>query len=833
MATRVYNGFVYSQSAPGEPWVKQGPAAPQAQAPVAIPLPRSPSQIAEERRKEEDQQIQRETATRADERARQAEARADAAEARARENDADKQRTLQARGGVESTESERTAAFLATRLAGGLRDLQSLGNLGAPSLKDALAGGTLLGNYTTDESRQRAINAQREIIDSALTIGTGAAYTAEQIESYRKAYFAQPGDQPGTIADKNRRLQTALNAAKLKAGASAGLIDQALLPPSKADDGQKQLSSAGKFERDPALAGTNARVSALIKSGSSAEEIKAYLNSIRPGLAANVGGIDEAVTTYRKHPEAEVNVDVEKAWKPAGAVSQTLGDIGLSPVGTGLIGAADVLSMGTLDNFTGNPQETRDVMGGVKSVNPGSYFAGQMGGGVIGALAGGGLVGTSGLSAARSGLVSDALMGGGYGAGSADGPDDSRVAQALLGAGLGAGGNKVGSVASALLGKGLTGVTDTYRKALHKAGVRMTPGQVSGGVVKGIEDRLAGFPLVGDAINARRSEGIQDFDRATFDQALAPIGASTNGVIAEPGAQIAHDAVSQAYRDALGGQAVQTDPAYLAATNQLAGRVQGIPRVGEELYASMRDAIGPMIQNGQITGDSFQDIMQGVNTIRGGYKGTAMQAPDPLYATHIAPALNDYTSILEDLVERQSPGTVAALRAANSANRNVSTIDAAVAAAANRGGEFMPSQLMNASRANSNKFSGRRSTAEGRGPLFDIARAGQEVLPNQVPDSGTSGRQLIAPILAGSALGGGSYAAQGGQEGAGANSLATGAVVTALLATPYSRPARALVQEALLAERPKAITDLGQIALGNQRIAGLLGGAAAIPYAGN
>jgi hypothetical protein len=150
------------------------------------------------------------------------------AAARAAEKDARDKQTLAARGGAETTEAERTAAFLATRVAGGMRDLKAIGNLGAPSLKDATVGGTLLGNYTTGENRQRTINAQRDVLDAALTLGTGAAYTQEQIDAYRASYFPQPGDQPGTIADKQRRLQTLMSAARVKAGAASSQIDAAL-----------------------------------------------------------------------------------------------------------------------------------------------------------------------------------------------------------------------------------------------------------------------------------------------------------------------------------------------------------------------------------------------------------------------------------------------------------------------------------------------------------------------------------------------------------------------------------------------------------------------------
>lgn len=53
---------------------------------------------------------------------------------------------------------------------------------------------TPLANTLTPETRQRVESAQLDILDAALTLGTGAAYTSEQLEGYRKSYFPQIGD---------------------------------------------------------------------------------------------------------------------------------------------------------------------------------------------------------------------------------------------------------------------------------------------------------------------------------------------------------------------------------------------------------------------------------------------------------------------------------------------------------------------------------------------------------------------------------------------------------------------------------------------------------------
>lgn len=202
------------------PWEKYGSSAPQSIT-IGTPDPKAPLEVEKLRQSLE---IEREKVRLAQEEA----ARAAAREGRSADKDAQDQKARDARGGVDTTESERTAAFLATRVAGGLRDLARIGKVGAPSIRDAAIGGTLLGNYGTDEDRQRVMNAQLDILDAALTLGTGAAYNQEQLEAYRRSYFPQPGDKPGTVADKQQRLQTLMEGARLKAGAASGLIDKAV-----------------------------------------------------------------------------------------------------------------------------------------------------------------------------------------------------------------------------------------------------------------------------------------------------------------------------------------------------------------------------------------------------------------------------------------------------------------------------------------------------------------------------------------------------------------------------------------------------------------------------
>ena len=94
---------------------------------------------------------------------------------------------------------------------------------------------TPLANTLTPETRQRVESAQLDILDAALTLGTGAAYTSEQLEGYRKSYFPQIGDSPKAILDKQARLNNVIAAAKIAAGRAEKLVP-APVPAAGASD---------------------------------------------------------------------------------------------------------------------------------------------------------------------------------------------------------------------------------------------------------------------------------------------------------------------------------------------------------------------------------------------------------------------------------------------------------------------------------------------------------------------------------------------------------------------------------------------------------------------
>lgn len=132
------------------------------------------------------------------------------------------------------TESERTAGYLTTRLKNSLAQLQTAvgetPSAASPNFRAEVVkyvtNSNYLKNLANPEARQRVEAAELDILDAALTLATGAAYTREQLESTRATYFPVLGDKPKTVRDKANRLDQLLrDAAMTKAGRSAPSLD--------------------------------------------------------------------------------------------------------------------------------------------------------------------------------------------------------------------------------------------------------------------------------------------------------------------------------------------------------------------------------------------------------------------------------------------------------------------------------------------------------------------------------------------------------------------------------------------------------------------------------
>lgn len=128
----------------------------------------------------------------------------------------------------QATEGERTAGILANRLdfaQSQINDIlaaapESASPNALPTVFSSM-GLDYLARVSNPSERQIIEAAQDDMLDAALTLGTGAAYTREQFQAYKRSYFPQLGDDQKTIDAKARRLTNLLDAAYQKAGRGA------------------------------------------------------------------------------------------------------------------------------------------------------------------------------------------------------------------------------------------------------------------------------------------------------------------------------------------------------------------------------------------------------------------------------------------------------------------------------------------------------------------------------------------------------------------------------------------------------------------------------------
>ncbi len=594
-----------------------------------------------------------------------------------------------------------------------------------------------------------------------------------------------------------------------------GLPGAVTKPSDSTPDPQAKLTKGGtETVKDPTLAGLNARVARMIRSGR-ADDVPEYLESIRPGLSKGLTNVPQWEAFLKEQPDYKGPIaDLESVSRELGGVRSFVNDVAQSAPGAAVIGAADTLSMGTLDNMTGNPALTRAGMAGLAEDQPLPTLGGQVLGALIPGMGVQGLAARAGASPLMSAVAGDVLPGIAYGAGSSD--ETGRVGGAAIGGLAGLTGGFLGRGAGRLV-SGVGGDAGY----LAREGVRQTVPQLLGGTAKALEDKATSLPFVGDMIQNIRRGGIEDFNSASFRQALAPVTEQGVDQIGEAGVGQAQQIIGQAYDSALSGRAVQVDGQFGVDLAGAVNRAASLPRAGEEVADTIREVVpGYISPEGALSGTDVQPLLRELRDYRGGYRN------DPL-GSRIADRVQGAENAVTGMFERQAPDVMPALNAANEAYSNLSPVMDAVLAAKSTNGTFMPSQLGSASVANAKRFGGRNAAARGDRALFDLQRAGQNVLPSRVPDSGTVGRYFLPGALGIGGVGGG---ATGAATSSGENRVeeagsgaATGLALTAALLSPYM--ARGALQRVLTANRNPAVQWTGDV-IGRSRLPGAL----ALPY---
>jgi hypothetical protein len=507
-----------------------------------------------------------------------------------------------------------------------------------------------------------------------------------------------------------------------------------------------------------------------------------------------------AALQYRMSPDGAAwrkrggNYGVDPTYNvPLGGMDKARAELGASPGGALAIHAGNAATAGLVGPLTGTTDTMNTALAATSATNPTASLLGDVGGSALPMMGAEAALHGAGMA---PGLLRSALANAGYGAVAGGAQDGS--AGAGMGALVGAAGGVAGEKLAGGLGAALKGVTNPSVGYVAKD-VPLTLGQavgqsgIVGRAVKGVEDRLAGLPVVGDAINARRLEGLQKMNSAAFDRALEPIGAKAGGKFGEQAVADAQDQVSAAFTKALQGKTADLDRGFIVDATKAKMGIDKLPdSVRDEVNNQVDHAINNYFDDGgQITGENMQALLRELGGIKRGYQGSPL-------GHRIGTVVDQFSDSVENLFRRQSPDVMPQYDAAKKAFKRVSTLEGAVLRAKNTNGVFTPGQLGMEDRANTVKFGGKHQAAAGGGGFHDFQRAMQETLPNKVPDSGTAGRLLIPGALI--AGGAGAGAASGDTE--------KGLTLGALIAAAYTKTGQRALTASVL-KRGTALRAVG------------------------
>lgn len=416
---------------------------PQQSRGVEIPGGPTPEQQAQEARAQRNLELQEQAAARA----AQGEARAQA--------------EFEGVGG-KPTEAQAKASVLLTRIKGGFGDIQNVVSKD-PSAQEAGLGETvartvfgdgLITRQISGADRRIVTDAQRDILDGLLTLGTGAAYNKEQLEGQTLSYFPQYGDTPEEVAAKNQRMFRLIEAAKINAGPKWAEVESAIAPfmaqvnPAETPQGGPALGVAEgetySTDQDISIA---RQLSEAWKGGASLDQMNA--------LSAQLTG-----TSLSPDATAILNDDTNRQqnFAPASsgkrsAIEQGIGEVASSPLGSYAAGATNALTVGMMDELApligldaNQVQIAKDYLA---QKNPIASFAGEVTGGALAMTPTLKAAQMAGFAPRTAALAADIAYGAGYGAGETN---ENR----LLGAAMG---GTVGGVTGGLARRFLPGAT--------------------------------------------------------------------------------------------------------------------------------------------------------------------------------------------------------------------------------------------------------------------------------------------------------------------------------------------------------------------------------------
>jgi hypothetical protein len=598
--------------------------------------------------------------------------------------------------------------------------------------------------------------------DPTQNIMGGARYMSQMLDKYGDvnkalaAYNAGPGavDKAGGIPNFP---ETQGYVKRISANYQGKPMAQSTLPglPPTADSAS---AGADPFSKLMGGSTTAAAPSAPAEDGDPFSKLMATKPTAQPAQAAQPPSGDA--------PQGQ--------WHAPGAVTMGIGDVIKGGVQSMVHGGAWLANKIAPDS-----QFARDINAAVPQVDQAitsqdAQYAqqraaqggtgvdlGRAAGNVIGSLpmaampsgAGGGLLAKAGAGA-LSGLASAAAT-------PVVNAGDNYAQQKAMQLGTGA---AVGAVANPLvsaIGGAISPKIGEAQKKLLDAGVPLTPGQIKGGNWAKVEDMATSLPGVGNVVRNAQQRALQGYNNATYDKVLEPLGVKfadvANGAkTGSEGVAAVKKTISDAYDNTLSQMTFKPDGQFQQGLQSLASMAQSLPATEQKqfldtLQRQVAGKINP--QTMSMDGATLKEVQGELGRLARGWSS------DPsVDKRNLGAAVGEVKNLIEQSLGRtNAPELAESLKSANAAYANYARLRGAAAStgAMNNDGVFTAAQLQSAVRG-ADKSVGKGATATGNALMQDWSSAGQSVLGNKYPDSGTAGRSMLGYLL-----GGGAFAAPG------------------------------------------------------------------------
>jgi hypothetical protein len=331
---------------------------------------------------------------------------------------------------------------------------------------------------------------------------------------------------------------------------------------------------------------------------------------------------------------------------------------------------------------------------------------------------------------------------------------------------------------------------------LVKSGVNLTPGQILGGALRNVEEKLTSVPLLGDAINYSRRKGVEEFNKAAYKQVLEPIGGKVPNLTGREGVDAVEKQINNAYDKILPNIVFKATPEFNANISNLRSMVSQKldPALAKRFDYEIDNVIASKLapKTGMMDGVAFKEAESELGQLARQFKSSANVSERDL-----GNAFLQAQAELRNTLNATNPQAKAELGNINKAWANFTRLQTA-GSKANTAEMFTPAQLAQAVRQMDTSVR-KGAVSRGNALMQDLSDAGVNVLPSKVPDSGTAGRLM----LGGGALGGANYVSP---------ELAIGAGTLTLPYLPGGRQA----MTTLLAKRPESAKLLAEKLRNNQ-----------------